>query len=390
MADVLPENGLWLSLPGKKSISRNCWIVPVFCIALGFILLLLIPTARHGAEALCNRLFDASEAVNHYVYSHFAVPPETHAELAAILLAVMGLCWMGVVFLCPSRLPALLTALILSAGQAYFGLSMPIWALLPLYAALAFRVARGMHLRNTSVYILAILMVTAGILALWPGVDEPTEAASERVRDVLGRPAAAAADIGGESPDSAVRETRHVNSQSLAEGGGAATAEQSYRLVTVEEQQISMPRWIDYLKIALLLLLAIAALILPFLPFAALSARRKKALEARAAFDAEDNAAAVCAMFRHVMRYLETNRDTGNKLFSVQTEALDHSLPEDYRARCRACVPLFEAAVYSDHALDQSAREQVRSLLDETEGLFYHRAGWRQRLRLRYGECLHL
>ena len=32
---------------------------------------------------------------------------------------------------------------------------------------------------------------------------------------------------------------------------------------------------------------------------------------------------------------------------------------------------------------------QVRELLAETERLLYDQAGWRQRMRLRYAECLH-
>ena len=386
------ENGLRISLPGKeRRIHKRLLLIPVSGMVLGAALLLLIPTARHGAEALCNRLFDASEAVNRYAYTHFAAAPETDPGPAAAILGVMGLCWVGFVFACPSGGPAVLTALLLSAGQVYFGLSLPLWVLLPVYGLLAFRAGRELNRRNLLALAAVILALTAAVSALLPGVDEATEAASERVRDALGHPAAMSADSGGERPDRAFRETRHVNSQTLAEGGGAAVPDQSYRLVTVEEQQISMPQWIDWVKIALLLLLAVAVLILPFLPFAALGARRKKALEARAAFDAEDASTAVCAMFRHVMRYLDAAEGhASNALFSRRADELAAALPEDYRARCRACLPIFEEAAYSDHPIDENARGQVRSLLDETEALLYDRAGWRQRLKLRYGECLHL
>ena len=157
MAEVLSDHGLWLSLPGTKSKKRNTWIFPALCMALGVILLLTIPSAKQGTEALCNELFDASEAVNQYAYSHFSVSPETKTVFAAILLVIIGFCWMGIVFLYPSRLPALLTALILSAAQAYFGLSMPIWALIPMYAALAFRMTHGIRLQNVGVFILVTL-----------------------------------------------------------------------------------------------------------------------------------------------------------------------------------------------------------------------------------------
>ena len=386
------EDGLHLSLPDKKIEEQHLhlWIIPSIILIITFALLLLIPEARHGAEVLFNRLFDASEAVNRYAYTRFSVPANQTLGLAITFLAIIGISWIAIVFVCPNRLPALLTAVGLSAGQAYFGLALPWWALIPIYGLLAIRMMLRLKSRSLLAFGLSVLILTACILLAWPGVDEATEAASERVRDALGRPAAAYADSGGAAEEAAIRETRHVNSQSLLEGSGEASTNQSYRLVTVEEQQISMPRWIDYVKIGLLLLLAIAALVLPFLPFAAMNARRKKALETRAAFDSEDNSAAICAMFRHVVRYLNTAGSESNLLFLGTIENLNNSLPETYRNRCRACVPIFEEAAYSDHPLPASAREQVRDLLNETETLLYDKAGLRQRLRLRYGECLHL
>ncbi|MBR5345242.1 MAG: hypothetical protein IK127_05400 [Clostridia bacterium] len=386
------KDGLHLSLPDRKKEKQHIHllIIPSIILVITSVLLLLIPEARYGTEALCNRLFDASEAVNRYAYTRFSVSASQTSGLAIIFLAIMGISWIAIVFACPSCLPALLTAVGLSAGQAYLGLALPWWALIPIYGMLAIRMMRGLKTQSIMAFCLMVLILTAGILLAWPGVDEATEAASERVRDALGHPAAASADGVGAAEETAIRETRHVNSQSLLEGSGEAEPDQSYRLVTVEEQQISMPRWVDYVKIGLLLLLAIAALVLPFLPFAAMNARRKKALETRAAFDAEDNSTAICAMFRHVMRYLNTAGNEPNLLFSGAVENLSNSLPETYRNRCRACVSIFEEAAYSDHPLPASAREQVRDLLNETEALLYDKAGLRQRLRLRYGECLHL
>ena len=52
------------------------------------------------------------------------------------------------------------------------------------------------------------------------------------------------------------------------------------------------------------------------------------------------------------------------------------------------CAKLFEEAVYSGHPMTEAQRRQVLSLLEETERVLKSGAGWKQRLRLKYRECL--
>ncbi|MBR4443022.1 MAG: hypothetical protein IKS52_07115, partial [Clostridia bacterium] len=175
----------------------------------------------------------------------------------------------------------------------------------------------------------------------------------------------------------------------LLEGEAEARQGKDYRLVTVEEEQIAMPHWVDYVKIILLLLLTAALVIVPFLPFMWINARRKKAHEARAAFDAEDNSAAIRALFRHTAAWLEaTGCGAGNRPYRAWPSAMNGKMPESYIQRYAACAKLFEEAAYSDHAMDEAQRAQARALLEETERLLLARAGWKEKLRLRYVECL--
>lgn len=51
-------------------------------------LLLLLPAARDSGEALCNRLFDLSEARNAYRYTRFTPADGAAPTLALMLLAV--------------------------------------------------------------------------------------------------------------------------------------------------------------------------------------------------------------------------------------------------------------------------------------------------------------
>ena len=69
--------------------------------------------------------------------------------------------------------------------------------------------------------------------------------------------------------------------------------------------------------------------------------------------------------------------------------AIAGKMPEKYVDSFQKCCILFEEAAYSDHGISEAQAEQVRELLAETEHLLYDRAGWRERLRLRYTECRH-
>ena len=171
----------------------------------------------------------------------------------------------------------------------------------------------------------------------------------------------------------------------------SAQAEKEYRLVTNEEEQISMPHRINYLRIALLLLLAVALLTLPFVPFLWLNACRRKALEIRKAFEAEDTKAAVCVIFQHIVAWLEaTGNGAGNLPYRDWPQHLAPRLSEEYAQRFGDCAALFEEAAYSDHAFSREQHRKTLALLQETEQMMQEKADLRQKLCLKYKECLWL
>ena len=357
--------------------------------ALALALLWLIPEARRGAQALCNRLFAASEAVNAYVYDRFAVPEGQSVTLAAALTAGLGLSLAAALALSRSRLAPLCALTALALGQAYFGLALPGWLQAALFA-LAMLSLAARPLSRWSLLRLggAVLAVSLAVLILLPGVDGPTEDASERARDFLSRAAAQLTGGAQELPEGET-ETRHVHTRSLVTGEGEAEAGREFRLVTVEEEQISMPHWVDWLRIALLLLLTVALVILPFLPFALLNARRRKTQAAREAFASEDVGEAVRAVFSEVIAWLEaTGHSAGNRPYREWAENLPPCMPEGYGARFRRCALAFEEAVYSDHPLEEEKRGEALELLEETGEALWAQADRRQKLRLRYWDAL--
>ena len=352
-------------------------------------LLALLPEARNGLLALCNRLFEASEAANDYAYAYFAVPAGQGTAFAACLLAVCGGALFAQAFLARGRWPLLAVGALLCGAQAYFGLSLPAWASILVYAAIGLGLAKNAPPRARMGLAAVAIATACAALLLWPGVHQPTETASERVRDRLAVMAEtlSGADEGGSGE---TIEVRRVNPRDLRFGERAAREDRSFRLVTVEQERLAKPRWLDLMRVILLLLAAIALVALPFAPFFLLAARTKKARTRREAFASEDAAEAVRAMFRHTASYLAAcGMDGGNRLYRDWTPLLSGRMPEDYVRLYGECAALFEEAAYRPSPMGEEGREQARLLLEETERLLYDPAPWREKLRLKYGECLH-
>ena len=374
---------------GQMRTRRRAALIALASVPLFLLLLWLIPEANRGAQALLNRLYDASEAVNAYAYQRFAVAAGQPAWLSALLLSAALLALLAAVILSGRRWPALIFMISAAALQAYFGLLLPLWAHIIALAAFALWTARRPLTRRRAGMILAvILLATLTVIFIWPGADAGTEAASEKVRDWLGRKAMEITGMTQEMPEGDT-ETRHAHTQTLTEGSGEAAPEKEYRLVTVGEEHISRPRWINYLKIILLLLLFAALLVVPFLPFVLLNARRKKALAAREAFQSGDVSEAVCAIFQHVTAWLEAaGLGAGNLPYRAWPERFSGELAGDYALRFGACAEAFEEAAYSRHLLGEEKRQKALELLEETERALKARADWKQRFTLKYRECL--
>ena len=348
-----------------------------------------LPEARRGAMAIGNRIFAASEAVNAYAYVYFPVAADQSVTAAAILLLLLGGAAAALILRTRSRTAAFGMLAACTLFQTYFGLPFPAWVNVPLYGGTALwmtrRPVRREELRKAAGFLLAVSLATAILL---PGTDAATEAASEAARDRLSRMTQGITGTLTETPEGET-ETRHTHTQSQQEGEEESRTERAYRPVTVEEEQISMPRWVNWMKVAVLLLLSAAVVSLPFTPFLLLNARKKKAQETRKAFRAANVGEAVRAIFGQVIRWLRaTGHDGGNRLYREWAENLKEGLPEGYAERFAACAADYEEATYSGHALAEEKRERALALLQETETALWERADRKARLRIRTRECL--
>ena len=355
--------------------------------------LLALKPARESLKCLCNLVFAASETVNAYAYDYFEVSDAASPVLALGLLVTATAGVLLLAYLRGSKIVPLLAALALAGGEIWFGLTPPAAVNVLIFALLALLALPMDTLRGRLIFLLAVTAVFLTIQLLTPGVRTGVEEASEHVRDRLD---AAEQLVSGadhtpqQEPPQTTREENRLDTETAGETPGDTQNTQDYQHIYEQEQEISRPKRIDCLKIAVLTILILALLTLPFLPFALFDARRRKALERRAAFASPDCGEAIRAMFLHLAAYLDRcGKGVGNRPFSQWDVALSQTVSPEYAAQFHHAAALFEEAAYSTHTMGEEQRAELQSLLNETERLLYDGADWKTKFCLKYVECLH-
>ena len=361
--------------------------------AVVLVLLFFLPAARESLKCLLNRLFSASEAVNTYVYDRFSIAADASPTLALLLLGGLMAVLLLLSFLRRSRLIPFLFALLLAFAEIWLGLTPPPLLNALFFVLLMLLVLRIRDPRNAGAVLLASAAVFLFISAVFPGVNAAQEEQSELARDRLDVLEQRITGTYAEE-NSTAQSAREENR--LHEGADAGSKDDTrndrgYQHLYEQEQQISRPQRVRYLKIILLTLGILALLTLPFAPFLFFNAKRKRSLARRAEFASPDCAVAIRAMFLHLTAYLDAcGMGAGNCSFSRWPERLSGHMPADYVQEYRYAASLFSEAAYSTHPMTEEQRTNMEKFLDETERILYAEAGWKQKLRLKYVECLHL
>ena len=360
---------------------------------LAAVLLLALKPARESLKCLCNLVFAASEAVNAYAYDYFEVSDAASPVLALGLLVTAAAGVLLLAYLRGSKIVPLLAALALAGGEIWLGLTPPAAVNVLIFALLALLALPMDTLRGRLVLLPAIAAVFLSVQLLAPGVRTGLEEASEHVRDRLDpveQLVSGADHTPQQEPPQTAREENRLDTETAGEASSDAQNTQGYQHIYEQEREISPPKRTDYLKVAVLTLLILALLTLPFLPFVLFDARRRRALERRAAFEAPDCGKAIRALFLHLTAYLDScGRGGGNQPFAQWDGTLTRTLSPEYAARFRQAAALFEEAVYSTHTMGEEQRAELRRLLTETEQLLYDGADRKTKFRLKYLECLH-
>ena len=355
-------------------------------------LLFLLPAAQESLKALLNRLFAASEAVNAYVYDRFSVAENASPTLALSLLGSLLVSLLALSLLRKKRLLPLFLAFLLAFAEIWLGLTPPPALNALLFALLVLPMLSTSDMRGIGTVLAAFAAVFLAVGIVSPGVDTALEARSEAARDRLSaleqRITGGYAEENG--PAQSAREENRLHAEDGAEDADGTHRDRAYRRLQEEEQQLSRPQRTRFFKLALLIFLIFALLTLPFAPFLFFNARRQRSLSRRAAFSSPDRAEAVRAMFLHLTAYLDAcGMGAGNLPFSRWQAHLSEYFPTDYVCGYGRAAALFSEAAYSAHPMTEAQRADMEKILDETERILYDEAGWKQKLRLKYVECLH-
>lgn len=354
--------------------------------------LALLPGARAGAMTLVNRLYARSEAVNAYAYVYFEQASEDAGAVRAAALFSALFC--GAACSLAGRSRAVTAVLFLAAAllEAYFGVTPMLWKNLALFACLALLLLRpGAGTGGRTALLLALAAVLALVLVFAPRPNAAVEAYSEQLRDELGRAAMQVA----ETPPPPVEEENRVHRESRvheeeANVDAAQTQDRrEFDRETENEREISIPHRTNWLRVILLMLAVIAMLIVPFAPFLLLNRAKRRSAAVRAAFEDEDNAAAIRAMFRHTVNWLcACGMKQENRPFARCAQDTQALISAQYAERYARAAQIWEEAAYSDHVMNDAQRQTVRELMEETEKTLYASSDRKTRLRLKYAACL--
>ena len=354
--------------------------------------LVLIPGARAGATALINRLYARSEAVNAYAYVYFTQASEDAAAVRAAMLAFCLFC--GAVSALSGQSRALAVTVLAAAAlfEAYFGVTPMLWKNLALFACLAVLLLRGgVGVGGRAVFVLALAAMLTLVLLFAPRPNAAVEAYSEEIRDALGR--AAMQVMENTPPPAEANNLTHRESRLHEEEANTDAAQtqnqREFEHKTENEQEISIPHRTNWLRIILLMLAVIALLVIPFAPFLLLNRARRRSAETRAAFEDNDNAAAIRAMFRHTVNWLcACGMKQENRPYARCAQDTQALISKEYAARYAQAAQIWEEAAYSDHVLDDAQRQTVKELMEETERTLYASSDRKTKLRLKYVACL--
>ena len=375
---VLPEKaGVWLAAIAAAGTA---------------LALAALPAVRAGAMELANRLFAFSEASNAYAYEYFEQASGEAVSVRPALLCAALLCAAVCALARRKAFVPVSLFVLLVLFQTYFGVTPGIWRNLFVFACLAFLVCgRKTDIRTGAVPVVLFALIAAVVLTAVPRPIAAVEEYSEHLRDELGRTMMHITQP--EPPQAAgVNEVHEESRLSEEDANIDASSEQGQRPFehqTQAEKEISRPHRVDWLKIVLWLLALVAVLVVPFAPFLLVNRARRRSREKRAAFSDEDNATAICAMFRHTVDWLcACGMKTENRPFAQCCDGAAALVSEEYGERYAEAARIWEEAAYSDHAMDGDQRELVRDLMEETEKTLYERADGKTRLRLKYGACL--
>lgn len=388
----LPAESVWILLPGAgtlimvfllmrrpRQMSLNK-IILILLAALVLVSVIRFATLEAGWKVLANRLFERSAQEQAYVYDMYKLSGSEVQQGGWLLWTsgVLGLWSGGISAVLWLTLPALVPVLLLGAAAlilAFFGISVPLWVLILLpVSILAYAISAGQSVRFRSVLLIGMLflLVAAAVLVLHPGEDAALVNREETLRDSMAYQTAAYPEEETvveipEKPKTEIEESEFQQEEST------------------QNEDLPERDWKTPLKKALVI--ALVALIL-FLPSIFNDILRRRQQKNRAGIEDEDPSKAIHAIFLYTIRWLrQMGLPTDNRPYREYTNEVQ-KIASRGGERYEAMVDLWQESFYSEHAMTEEQREQMKQFSTSVQEEILEKMDRKQRLRVKYVEAL--
>ena len=308
-------------------------------------------------KILTNHFFTISEQHQAYLYQHFAVSVQPHNYENYIFVALLTVTIFAAVLIIAATKIKLIYALIffaITALQIYFGVfAAPIWNI-TLYAIVAWAV-----LRKANFVPFFSTVVTVALIAFFtfPGASPFLTELSETIRDQFGRQQERHIVM-----DSAPYQPQNEPPQQQVDTAMSELAGDQELLLQHDEIFAGSQIGTAFgQRIWLLWLIGFAFVIGFALWFLhKLYAAHKR----RAVLNSQNCRLAVDAMFKYMMSCV---LELGSKPQNLAYARYVTLFPQEQSANYLTIVNLWQKATYSDHAITESDKQQMRVFLYDTQ-----------------------
>lgn len=319
-----------------------------------------------GLAIMMNDFYEMAEFAQAYLYKRLPVP-ETASELFG---AVWISCFLGFVTALPlsdKRRPAImLLAMLIMFAVAYYGI-IPSWICIAvLLTALILTVSRGSVL-SVLPLLLVGLLVFGAIMLIDPGESYGISRMDENFRDRFAFHSALL-----ENPDQFKTDTEQLE-------------EQEEETEDFDGGNVFKGDYGPYVAIGVIVL--IAALIGTGVYFFLKRLKRKQEA-VRYGIDSSDPKTAVTAMFPYSVRWLRAcgigSETPRGEPFSAMLPKVSEELSGDYGKTFGSMYSLWKEAAYSDHAVSEENRQDMKNFMGETIKLVRKKSTTKDKLKIKF------
>ncbi|MDO4860839.1 MAG: hypothetical protein Q4A48_07450 [Bacillota bacterium] len=325
-----------------------------------------------GAKLLLNSLYKSSEATQAYVYEQYDVSRDPGSYMFCMRAAILWIgCLIGALTaFIPVRFfrwTGVAFAAIYILSLAYFGMLPKTVPLAVMLCALTVLFTGG-RLRSAVPVMVVIAVVFVTVAAVSPGENQNISRFDEQMRDKL---AFSTVSIEGNEL-AADKQEQNVSGE---KNGGSKTGLFGSR---IKNNRL----------LIIIGLIILTALIL-FIPAVIHDRLEKKRRKNRAGIDSKDPREAIRAMFPYAVRWLkESGVQTGNVPFASLKEDVRGKEGEAYSGRYSEMLKLWKEAAYSDHALNEDNKNEMKSFMNDTIEKVRGKLDLKGRLRVRFRTAL--